>query len=276
MQRIIFIWAICLLSLSGCAQSTVYTTRENISYYADSIVKSDSYIKERCKLDIYYPKNKTNSSTIVWFHGGGLTAGNKEIPKALLEKGFIVIGVGYRLSPKAHVAAIIEDATAAVAWTFRNISTYGGNTKLIFISGHSAGAYLGSMLTLDKTYLAKYNINADEIAELISFSGQAITHFTKRQENGIRDTQPVIDKYAPLYFVRADAPPMLLITGDRELEMLGRYEENAYLSRMMKLTGHKRTVLYELEGYGHNMVEPAMPLLVKEVNARSKEIKGIN
>ena len=272
MQRIILIWAISLLSLSGYAQSPVYAIQENISYYADSVVKSDSYIKERCKLDIYYPKNKKNSSTIVWFHGGGLTAGNKEIPKALLEKGFIVIGVGYRLSPKAHVPAIIEDATAAVAWAFRNISNYGGNTRLIFISGHSAGAYLGSMLTLNKTYLAKYNIDANTIAELISFSGQAITHFTQRQDNGIRDTQPVIDKYAPLYFVRSDAPPVLLITGDRELEMLGRYEENAYLSRMMKLTGHKRTVLYELEGYGHNMVEPAMPLLIKEVNMRSKEI----
>ena len=272
MQRMILIWAICLLSRAGYTQSPVYAIQENISYYAGSIIKSDSYIKERCKLDIYYPKNKTNSPTVVWFHGGGLTAGDKEIPKALLEKGFIVIGVGYRLSPKAHVAAIIEDATAAVAWTFRNISTYGGNTKLIFISGHSAGAYLGSMLTLNKTYLAKYSIDANAIAALISFSGQAITHFTERQENGIRDTQPVIDKYAPLYFVRADAPPMLLITGDRELEMLGRYEENAYLSRMMKLTGHKRTVLYELEGYGHNMVEPAMPLLIKEVNARSKEI----
>jgi hypothetical protein len=34
---------------------------------------------------------------------------------------------------------------------------------------------------------------------------------------------------APLYHVRKDAPPLLLITGDRDLELLGRYQENAYL-----------------------------------------------
>ena len=57
-----------------------------------------------------------------------------------------------------------------------------------------------------------------------------------------------------------------LITGDRELEMLGRYEENAYLMRMMRIVGHKNTVLYELEGYGHNMAAAAFPLLLNEVH----------
>ena len=42
-----------------------------------------------------------------------------------------------------------------------------------------------------------------------------------------------------------------LLTGDRELEYLGRYEENAYLMRMMKVVGHKQTKLYELNGYDH-------------------------
>ena len=86
---------------------------------------------------------------------------------------------------------------------------YGGSSKLIFVSGHSAGGYLGMMITLDKSYLAKYDIDANRIAALIPFSGQAVTHFTVRKERGIKETQPVIDGYAPLYFVRADAPPML-------------------------------------------------------------------
>jgi acetyl esterase/lipase len=177
------------------------------------------------------------------------------------------------LSPKATAPAYIEDAAAAVAWVFQNIEKYGGSTKLIFISGHSAGGYLGMMITLDKSYLNKYNINSNQIAALIPFSGQAITHFTVRKELGIVNTQPTIDKYAPLYFVREDAPRMLLITGDRELELLGRYEENAYLLRMMKLTGNKRTTLYELQGFNHGgMAQPAFPLLIKEVASISKEI----
>lgn len=247
--------------------------KNNIFYYPDSTSVKDAYIKSQCRLDIYYPKNVKNFATIVWFHGGGITGGSKEIPKALMDQGVAVIGVGYRLSPKAKAPAYIEDAAAAIAWAFKHVAEFGGNNKLIFVSGHSAGGYLGTMVALDKQYLAKYNINANDIAGLIPFSGQAITHFTVRQEMGIKDTQPTIDKYAPLYHVRADAPPMLLITGDREQELLGRYEENAYLNRMMKLAGHKSTRLYELQGFDHGgMAVPAFPLLLKEVSVLKKAI----
>ena len=254
-----------------------YITENNIHYYSDSINKTDEYINSQCVLDFYYPKDIKNFATIVWFHGGSMTGGKKQIPTALKEKGFAVIGVEYRLSPKVKAPAYIEDAAAAVAWVFKNIGKYGGNSKLIFLSGHSAGGYLDLMITLDKSYLSKYNIDANNIAAIIPFSGQAITHFTIRKEQGINRTQPTIDKYAPLYFVRADAPPMLLITGDRELELLGRYEENAYLCRMMKLSGHKQTRLYELQGFDHGgMDDPAYPLLIKEVNSISKAIVGNN
>ncbi|MET3114316.1 acetyl esterase/lipase [Pedobacter sp. CG_S7] len=190
-----------------------------------------------------------------------------------MEKGYAVIGVGYRLSPKIKAPFYIEDAAAAVTWAFQHIESYGGNARQLFLSGHSAGGYLAMMITLDKSYLKKYAVNANRIAGLIPFSGQAITHFTIREENGIKNTQPIIDKYAPLYFVRADAPPTLLITGDAEMELLGRYEENAYLLRMMKLSGHKEIRLLQLQGYDHGgMAEPAFPLLLKEIEAIGKKI----
>lgn len=271
-MRQLFLIVFILSSFCVKAQQE-YATENNIHYYVDSINNKEEYIKSQCVLDIYYPKNEKNFATIVWFHGGGLNSGEKKVPKALMNKGFAVVAVEYRLSPAAKVPAYIEDAAASVAWVFNNIKKYGGNTKLIFLSGHSAGGYLDMMITLDKSYLKKYNIDADSIAAIIPFSGQAITHFTIRKEQGIKSTQPLIDKYAPLYFVRADAPPLLLITGDRELELLGRYEENAYLNRMMKLAGHKRTRLYELQGFDHGgMDDPAYPLLIKEITAITKEI----
>lgn len=258
-------------SLSAMAQQQ-YVTEKNIAYYADS-TSGDAYKTSQCRLDIYYPKGAKNFATVVWFHGGGLTGGSRDIPKELMDKGYAIVGVSYRLSPKVKAPVYIEDATAAVAWTFQHIDNYGGSDKLIFISGHSAGGYLGMMLTLDKKYLAKYNIDANRIAALIPFSGQAVTHYTIREERGIKNTQATIDEYAPIYHVRDDAPPMLLITGDREKELLGRYEENAYLWRMMKLAGHKRTVLYELQGFDHGgMAQPAFPLLLKEMATVSKEI----
>jgi hypothetical protein len=121
------------------------------------------------------------------------------------------------------------------------------------------------MVGLDKKWLQVHGIDANRIAGLVPFSGHTITHFTVRKERGIEGTQPIVDDLAPLFHVRKDAPPLLLITGDRELEMLGRYEENAYLMRMMKVVGHTDTRLYEMDGYGHGMTEPAYPLLVREV-----------
>jgi acetyl esterase/lipase len=246
-------------------QTVSYETRYNIPYYPNKIILQDDYIKERCILDIYYPTNAKNFATVVWFHGGGLTGGEKEIPDALKEKGFAVVGVNYRLSPKVKASAYIEDSAAAVAWVFKNIENYGGDTSLIFVSGYSAGGYLTNMIGLDKKWLANHNINADKIAGLISLSGQAITHFTVREERGIPGTQPIIDELAPLYHVRKDAPPIILITGDSELELLGRYEENAYLMRMMKISGHTNTKLYKLDGYDHGILEAAFPLMLKEV-----------
>jgi len=192
------------------------------------------------------------------------------IPTALTNKGLIVVAANYRLAPKAKSPEYVEDAAAAVAWAFENAEKYGGSRKLIFVSGHSAGGYLTSMVGLDKRWLKAHKIDADEIAGLVPFRGQAITHFTVRAERGIEKTRPVIDDMAPLYHVRKDAPPLLIISGDRDKEMVGRYEEAAYFRRMMKEVGHKDVELLELQGYDHGgMAEPAFPLLVKFVKARA-------
>ena len=258
------------LSFNILSQDSEYDIKLNIPYYSDSINESDAYIKDRCVLDIYYPKNEKGNSVIIWFHGGELMYGNKEFPEALKNKGICIVAVNYRLNPKVNAPEYIKDAAAAVAWTFNNINDFGGDSSLIFVSGHSAGAYLALMIGLDKRWLKTHDIDANRIAGLIPFSGNAITHITVRKERNIPATQPVIDELAPLYHVRADAPPLLLVTGDRELELLGRYEENAYLMRMMKVVGHKETKIYELDGYGHIMTEPAFPLLVEEVKRITK------
>ncbi|NOU61755.1 alpha/beta hydrolase [Marinifilum caeruleilacunae] len=272
MKKFLFTTLALFISFFCIAKKIEYAIKENIPYYSKSQINSDDYIKERCLLDVYYPKNNEKFSTIVWFHGGGLTSGKKFVPEALKEKGVAIVAVNYRLFPKIKAPKYIEDAAAAVAWTFNHIESFGGDSSLIFISGHSAGGYLTSMVGMDKRWLGEHKIDANRIAGLIPFSGHTITHFTVRKERGISGKQPILDDMAPLYHVRADAPPLLLITGDRELEMLGRYEENAYMMRMMKVVGHKETRIYELDGFNHGgMAEPSYPLLIKEVRRLKKK-----
>lgn len=272
-----FTLAFFLILQTVFAQNNDYALKSNISYYENSESKLDSYINERCVLDVYYPTNVKNFAIVVWFHGGGLTGGEKFIPQELKEKGVAVVAANYRLSPKAKSPSYINDAAAAVAWVFKHIAEFGGDTKLIFVSGHSAGGYLSAMIGLDKKWLNQFAINSKNIAAIIPFSGQMITHFTIRKERGITEKQPIIDEYAPLYFVSKDAPPLILITGDKENELLGRYEENAYMARMMKVAGHTQTELYQLEGFDHGgMAAPAFPLLLRKVKEISETINKTN
>jgi acetyl esterase/lipase len=224
--------------------------------------ETDDYAREQCRLDIYRPAGVDGFATVVWFHAGGLRAGDREIPAGLRGKGFAVVGAGYRLHPKVNSPVYIEDAAAAVAWVLENIERLGGDPEKVFVSGHSAGGYLASMIGMDKRWLGAHGVDADTLAGLAPISGHTITHFTVREERGIPGHIAQIDDLAPQFHVRADAPPVLLITGDRELEMLGRYEENAYFWRMMRVAGHTDVTIEELGGYDHGgVVRPGLDLV---------------
>ncbi len=247
-----------------------YTTVRDVSYRSGPDLTD--YMRERCRLDVYYPTTKPLFATVVWFHGGGLKTGQRSIPGELRKQGIAVVAANYRLHPKVRSPAYVEDAAAAVAWTIKNINRYGGSSDLVFVSGHSAGGYLTSMVGFDKRWLAAHEIDANRLAGLIPFSGHTITHFTVRAERGIDGRQPIVDDMAPLYHVRQDAPPVLLITGDRDLELLGRYEENAYFWRMLQVVEHPDATLHELGGYNHGqMAGPAHPLMLRFVRKIARD-----
>lgn len=263
MKKGIF-FAVCLLALNFLAQAQ-YEQLNDISYRNSA----DVYVQERCKLDVYYPTEQTDVPVVVWFHSGGLVKGNKHIDKELKNNGWVIIAPNYRFLTNVPVDSCIDDAAAAVAWTFNHCKEFGGSPSKIYVAGHSAGAYLLDMIGLDKRWLAKYGVDADTIAALFPFSGQCFTHFNVRQQQGLGPLQPTIDEYAPLSYMRPDAPPMIIISGDREKEMYGRYEEQAYFWRMLKLTGHPDVSLHEMKGYSHGgMYRPAYKILIEEIKKR--------
>lgn len=259
-----FLLSLALLSSFFMLYAQEYD--KDIHYRTDG----DEYVEKMCRLDVAYEKGGQDRPVIVWFHGGGLTGGWRHIPEVLLKDGAVVVGVGYRFASQVPVKHILDDASAAVAWVKDNISGYGGDTSRIYLAGHSAGGYIVAMLGLDKQYLARYDIDPDkDIAAIVPYSGQAITHFAHRSKMGIPQEKPLVDDMAPLYHVRGDAAPMLVISGDRELEMVGRYEENAYFVRMLRLNGHKNVTFHELDGFNHgDMAEPAHLILLKYIKAQ--------
>ena len=262
----VFVLALLLCTAMAKAQ---YQQVNDIPYTESA----DPYAQERCKLDVYYPTNRKDAPVVVWFHGGGIESGSKHIDQELRNSGLVVVAANYRLLPKASIDQCLDDAAAAVAWTFKNVEKYGGSKRKIFLAGHSAGGYLLDLIGLDKKWLAKYGVDADSIAALVPFSGQCITHYNLRKQKGIGPLQPTIDQYAPITYVRPDAPPIVIISGDRGLEVYGRYEEQAYFWRMLKLVGHPDVSLYEMQGYDHGaMARPAYHILKEQIKRLTRKM----
>lgn len=235
------------LSSIALAEKPV-TTSAGIKVLTDIAYKSgdklSDYEKERCKLDVYLPADKKDFATLVWFHGGGITGGDKDfehtpaIARSLAQGGVAVVNVSYRLSPKATFPAYVEDAAAAVAWTFSHIAEHGGDVKKVFVGGHSAGGYLALLVGLDAHYLKDLGMEGSGVAGLIPVSPQTMTHYTVRQERGIGKYTITADEAAPVFHVRKDTPPALVLYADKD--MAARAEECAYFVAIMKGAGNQQ------------------------------------
>lgn len=267
-KRLLSLILFCCLLIQINAQE--YKMVTNVPY--TDAAETDAYRLERCKLDIYYPTQSEGFPTLIWFHGGGLTGGQKELLEPFKGQNFCVVSPNYRLHPQATHPAYIEDAAASVAWTIKHISEYGGDPTKIYISGHSAGGYLTLILAMAKKYLEAYGINADtDIAGYLPVSGQTMTHYTIRKEYGMREGVPYIDEFAPIHHARSNTAKICLITGDRQLEMADRWEENAIFYSVNKNQGNQNLELHELGGFDHGCALPAAYLIIRTLHRWERE-----
>lgn len=198
---------------------------------------------ERCRLDVKWPKGMTNFPTVVWFHGGGLSSGNRHFIR--IDDSIAQVAVNYRLLGQNGLtdgAECVHDAAAAVAWTLENIAKYGGDPKKVFVSGMSAGGYLTMMVGMAPQYLKERGHDIRELAGLAPVSGQATKHFNVRKFAGDTDPQylPKIDALAPLAYCSKDVPPIISICGEEPWEWKCRSEENRLLISSCVALGHDK------------------------------------
>jgi acetyl esterase/lipase len=101
-------------------------------------------------LDIYMPMNLPPKApeVVVWIHGGGWRGGSKANPRArnLINAGFAVVSINYRLTDKAIFPAQIHDCKAAIRWIRANAMTYGLDANHLGVWGSSAGGHLVALL----------------------------------------------------------------------------------------------------------------------------------
>lgn len=101
-------------------------------------------------LDLYSPSKPSGPlPVIIWLHGGGWSKGRKEGHSpavTLVDDGYAVASVDYRLTGVAPFPAQIEDCKAAVRWLRANASKYNLDPDRIGVWGFSAGGHLAALL----------------------------------------------------------------------------------------------------------------------------------
>jgi acetyl esterase/lipase len=101
-------------------------------------------------LDLYSPSKPSGPlPVIIWLHGGGWSKGGKEGHSpavTLVDDGYAVASVDYRLTGVAPFPAQIEDCKAAVRWLRAHASKYNLDPDRIGVWGFSAGGHLAALL----------------------------------------------------------------------------------------------------------------------------------
>ena len=241
--------AFALAAVAVMAFSTLATAqgsaRSAVAHRDIDYVTGTDYADDKDRLDVFMPEAAMNVPVVVYFHGGGLMNGTKAIGEGLARqltaRRIGVVSANYRLSPAVMHPAHMEDATAAFVWTKQNIETYGGDPDRVFVAGHSAGAYLAALMSLDPSYLAAHGMKLSDIRGTIP-----ISPFLYVEEPDVAPGRPktvwgtdedVWLRASVTPYIGSDKPPTLFIYADGDAPW--RREQNDRLKAELLAHGNK-------------------------------------
>lgn len=200
---------------------------------------------------------------LIFFHGGSWRSGNPDdygfVARALVPEGFTVVLAGYRLVPGGEYPAMLEDTAGAIAWAKQNIARYGGDPDNIFIAGHSAGAYNAVQVALERQWLAREGLDPAIIRGVIGLSGPydflpLDKDSTKAAFGGAAD----LPATQPINHLRGDAPPMLLIHGEKDTLVKPR-NTRALSAAITAAGGSARPVFFPAMDHNATLLALASP-----------------
>lgn len=196
------------------------------------------------KLDLHLPAGSPHSPIIVWVHGGAWRSGSKaSMPLgALVEAGYAVASVDYRLSTQARFPAQSHDIKAAIRFLRGHGANWNLPTKKIVIAGDSAGGHLAALVGVSNGHhdlegtLGDDREQSSAVQGIVSFYGGAnLTTILKQSTpHGLSVRVPALDLLlggqpdavlelarlaSPVFHVDHSDPPLLLLHGDQDPQM---------------------------------------------------------
>jgi len=245
--------------------SRVGTVAENVVYCTIDDVA--------LKMDIYFPERASSAwAAVMYVHGGGWGSGDKtrgagieEVP-ALVEAGFLVAAVNYRLAPEYSFPAMIEDLRCAVRYLRAHAGELNLDPLRIGAFGTSAGGHLvalmgtaGDMTAWD---VGEYLGQSSRVQAVVDYFGPtdltnpeylAVIDWEYLQALGARDTHdPALAVASPVNYVTPDDPPFLIMHGDKDDAVALKHSTRLY--DLLQQAGVPSELVVVLNG-GHGFAQ---------------------
>lgn len=196
-------------------------------------------------LDLYLaPVGEAPRPLIIWVHGGAWRSGSKaDVPiQALVERGFSIASVDYRLSPVARFPAQVHDIKAAIRFLRAHAAKHHLDPQRFVVAGSSAGGHLAALVGVSNGHpqlegtIGDHLTVSSDVQAIVSFFGASNLETILAQSTphglsvrvpalqlllgGPPTEQPDLAKLAsPVTHVDDRDPPLLLIHGDQDPQM---------------------------------------------------------
>jgi acetyl esterase/lipase len=228
------------------------------------------------KLHLIKPKEKSDAPmpVLVWVHGGGWQAGNKDsgIPRsvAFAQRGYFCASIEYRLSQEAVFPAQIEDCKCAIRFLRSKAKEYNIDPERIGVWGASAGGHLVALLGTSahvkelegkgghEQFPSHVNCVCDfcgptDLIKIMGDSKGASGPVAKLLGGLPSDKKDLAALANPITHVTKKCPPMLLVHGDKDT--LVPLDQSKLLEAALKNAG-VTVRLFVAENQGHAITGP--------------------
>lgn len=172
-------------------------------------------------LDLFPPPGPDPAPVHLFIHGGYWHRMDKAdfgfVARALQPAGAAVVAINYALMPAVTIDELVRQCRAAVAWVWRNASSFGGDPERIFVSGHSAGGHLTAMV-MATDWAAFNGLPADLVKGGCGISGlYDLEPIRLCYLNDVLGLDPeTARRHSPVHLEPGRSGPLLLAVGERE------------------------------------------------------------
>ncbi len=206
------------------------------------LIKNVPFGNQGQSLDIRRPTGSVSDAPVLLqIHGGAWTEkmGSKNeqglpLMNYMAKQGWVCVATSYRLSPTHTFPDHIVDIKQCIVWIKEHIAEYGGRPDFIMVTGGSAGGHLTMLATLspnDPAFQPGFEdkdttvqgaapfygpIDFTDQNQLANNDGLLEALETSVIKRSLAGNEDYYRSLSPLHRIHADAPPFLIIHGDKD------------------------------------------------------------